>query len=166
MKAHHKSFTILLADSDPDEYCLLRDALEENGYQGNLVCAFDAIELMSRLRNGQVNPSLILLEPNRFSGNGGDVLAELRDDPHLRHIPVVVLTTSSEPEDVAQSYAMGARSHLVKPLTFDDQVRMVESLLSYWMDAVVLPDRPAPGSTSYESFESGPVDALERSAIV
>ncbi len=150
MKARHRNFTILLADSDPDEYCLLREALEENGYPGNLACVSDALELMSRLRNGQDNPSLILLEPNRFRGNGGDVLAELREDPRLRHIPVVVLTMSSEPEDVAQSYAMGARSHLVKPLTFDDQVRVVGALLAYWMDAVLLPDRAAPCSPSSE----------------
>ncbi len=144
MASNYKRFTILLADSDPDEYYLLRDALEENGYPGRLAYVSDAEELMTHLRSGQVRPSIILMEPNELGRNGVNPLAELRKDPDLQHIPVVVMTTISEPDDVGRSYALGARSHIGKPLTFEDQVRVVGTLLSYWMEAVILPEQPCP----------------------
>lgn len=144
MASKHERFTILLADSDPDEYYLLRDALEENGYQGRLAYVSDTEELMSHLRSGRVRPSIILMEPNELGRNGVNPLVELRKDPDLQHIPVVVMSTTSELEDVARSYALGARSHIGKPLTFEDQVRVVGALLAYWMEAVILPEPTAP----------------------
>ena len=140
MKRHRRDFTILLADSDPDEYYLLRDALAENGYTGDLQYASDAGELTARLRNGQVEPSLIIMELDLLGGEDGKALAGLKADPELSHIPVVVMTTLSDPEHVARSYALGARSHIDKPLTMSEQVRVVGILLSYWMDAVVVPE--------------------------
>ncbi|MCF8061720.1 MAG: response regulator [Deltaproteobacteria bacterium] len=150
---HRRAFTILLADSDPDEYHLLYDALAQNGYRGDLQYASDAEELMAHLRSGRVAPSLILLELNLLGGEDGEALSRLQADPSLRHIPVVVMTTSSSPEDVARSYALGARSHVDKPLTMDEQVRVVGILLNYWMDAVIVPE-PSPQLQTVESLES------------
>lgn len=140
MKRQHRGFTILLADSDPDEYYLLRDALAENGYTGDLQYVSDAGELMDRLRNGPVEPSLIIMELDLLGGEDGKALADLKADPELSHIPVVVMTTLSDPGHVARSYALGARSHIDKPLTMSEQVRVVGVLLSYWMEAVVVPE--------------------------
>jgi two-component system response regulator len=144
MKGHRRGFTILLADSDPDEYDLLRDALAENGYTAGLQYVSDAGELMERLRGSQVEPSLIIMELNLLGGENGQALADLKADPGLAHIPVVVMTTLSDPEHVARSYALGARSHIDKPLTMSDQVRVVGILLRYWMEAVVVPEPSIP----------------------
>jgi CheY-like chemotaxis protein len=143
MKKRHRGFTILLADSDPDEYDLLRDALAENGFTGELEYVSDAAELMERLRGDRDEPSLIIMELDLRGGEEGRALADLKADPELSHIPVVVMSTLSDPEHVARSYGLGARSHIDKPLTMSEQVRVVGVLLSYWMEAVVVP-RPAP----------------------
>lgn len=160
MKAHRRNLTILLADCDPNEYYLLRDALEVNGYEGKLDYVSDEKELMSYLRKGRFHPSIILLEPNGLGGKNGEVLSELRFDPELRHLPVVVMSAAWGPEDVALSYALGARSHIAKPLTFDEQVRVVKNLLAYWADSVVLPEGE-PCSNRVEPFRPGPPEPLE-----
>ncbi len=160
MKAHHRNLTILLVDSDPDEYYLLRDALEVNGYEGKLDYVSDQKELMSYLREGRVHPSIILLEPNGLNGKNDEVLSELRVDPELRHLPVVVMSTAWGPEDVARSYALGARSHIAKPPTFDEQVRVVKNLLAYWAESVVIPEGE-PCFNRIEPFRPGPSEPLE-----
>lgn len=140
MKTRQQAFTILLADSDPDEYYLLRDALEENGFTGELDYVSSRDELMTSLRSDRPPPSLLIMDFLAPGEEGVEALEELHRDPRLRHLPVVMMTVSSTPEDVIQSYTLGARSYIEKPLTFEDQVRTVGILLQYWRDAVVLPN--------------------------
>ncbi len=140
MKTHRRKFTFLLADSDPDEYYLLRDALAENGYNGKLAYVSDVKDLLTYLRGHLDRVSVILMDLHLDGGGGAEALAELHRDPQLRHIPVVTMNVASEPQDVVRSYAQGARSHIEKPLTFGEQVHVIGTFLHYWRDAVALPE--------------------------
>jgi len=140
VKTNRRKFTILLADSDPDEYYLLRDALAENGYEGKLAYVSDVEELLAYLRVNLNRVSIILMDLHLDGGGGGKALTELRRDPQLMHIPVVTMNLAPEPQDLVRIYALGARSHIEKPLTFGEQVHVIGSFLYYWMDVVALPE--------------------------
>src|SRR5690606_28187333 len=106
----------LLADDDADDREFARAAWSQSGSQHELVFVEDGEELLRYLRQegpyaGRPLPALVLLDLNMPRLDGREVLRELRDDPELRRVPVVVLTTSSDPEDVALAYDLGARSY-------------------------------------------------------
>lgn len=133
--------TILIADDDPDDRMFLEEALQKNGYVQSIEFVEDGEELMARLRNpGALMPNLLMLDLNMPRKNGFQALQEIKADPRLRRLPVVVMTTSSADEDVARSYDLGVNSFITKPFNFSRLIEMIGALKTYWLDTVKLPD--------------------------
>jgi len=145
MRKDFKPITILMADDDPDDRLLVREAFEENSLLNNLETVEDGEELMDFLqRRGKyeettVSPGLILLDLNMPKKSGLEALKEIKADPRLRRLPVVILTTSKSEEDIVRSYDLGVNSFIVKPVTFDALVDLVKELDRYWFQIVELP---------------------------
>jgi CheY-like chemotaxis protein len=142
------SITILMADDDPDDRALARDALVESRLRNEMVFAEDGQQLLDYLRRqGKFappahapRPGLILLDLNMPRMDGREALKEIKGDPELRRIPIIVLTTSKAEEDVFRSYDLGASSFITKPVTFSSLVDTMRSLGRYWLEIVELPD--------------------------
>ena len=139
---------IHIVDDDADDRLLIKEALEEIHFKNDVEFSVDGQDLMDFLyHKGKYAdsdsrlPDIILLDLNMPRKDGRQVLKELRDDPSLRHIPVVVLTTSQAEEDVLASYDLGTNSFIVKPLTFEKMVEAIAKLTDYWFGIVRLPNR-------------------------
>ena len=139
--------TILMADDDADDRRLTQEALEEGRLINEVKFVDNGEELMDYLRRqGKFappaetpRPGLILLDLNMPRKDGRTVLKEIKGDPDLRQIPVVVLTTSKADEDVYKSYDLGVNSYIVKPVTFEALVDILQTLEKYWFEIVELP---------------------------
>jgi CheY-like chemotaxis protein len=151
--SRRSSVVILMADDDADDRELTRDALAESRLANELHFVEDGVQLLDYLhhrgaysRPGSApRPGVILLDLNMPRKDGREALREIKADPGLRTIPVVVLTTSKAEEDIVRSYDLGANSFISKPVTFDGLVEVVRGLGKYWFDIVELPSTP-PGS--------------------
>jgi CheY-like chemotaxis protein len=149
MASSHKPITILMADDDDDDRELTRSALARSRLANDLRFVVDGEELMDYLRRRgkyadeaqSPRPGLILLDLNMPRKDGREALAEIKSDPNLRSIPVLVLTTSDMEKDIAQSYALGANSYISKPVTFEGLVEVIRVIGVYWFDIVALPER-------------------------
>jgi CheY-like chemotaxis protein len=138
---------ILMADDDADDRMMTREAFEESHLANDLRFVEDGVELMDYLqRRGRYSdpatsprPGLILLDLNMPKKDGREALEEIKQDPNLRNIPVVVLTTSQEEEDIHRSYQLHANSYITKPVTFEALVAVVKALGRYWLEIVELP---------------------------
>ena len=147
MKTEGKMITILLADDDPDDRKLTQDAFVENRLVNVLHCVEDGEELMEYLRRqgryvdqkDAPLPGLILLDLNMPRKDGREALKEIKADPNLRRIPIVVLTTSKAEEDIVRSYDLGVNSYVTKPVTFKSLVELIKILGRYWFEVVELP---------------------------
>src|SRR5262245_25603953 len=140
------SITILMADDDADDRMLAHDAMRECRMSNRFRCVEDGQELMDYLTRGgkyavedAPRPGLIILDLNMPKKDGRQVLEEIKSNPELRRIPVVVLTTSKTDDDVMRSYDLGANSFITKPVTFDRLVEIVRTLGNYWFKTVELP---------------------------
>lgn len=148
MSKEARPVVVLMADDDEDDRLLAKDAFDECQSEVDLRSVHDGQELMDYLqgRNGFAQrsrfplPGLILLDLNMPRKDGREALAEMKADPQLRRIPVVVFTTSKAEEDVLRSYDLGVSSFISKPVTYESLLRLVETLTSYWFKAVRLPD--------------------------
>jgi len=141
-----KSVVILMADDDADDRLLAQDALAECQLATELHFVENGEELMDYLtRRGKYSkanaprPSLILLDLNMPRKDGREALREIKMDPELKRIPVVVLTTSKADTDVSRIYELGANSFIAKPVAFDSLVNVMKILSSYWLNIVELP---------------------------
>jgi CheY-like chemotaxis protein len=147
---HRKIVTILMADDDLDDREFARTAMQESRLMNELRFVEDGEELLDYLyRRGAYSdpksaprPGLILLDLNMPRKDGREALREIKSDPTLRQIPVVVLTTSKAEEDIVRSYDLGANCFISKPVTFDGLVEVVKVLDKHWFQIVELP-RPA-----------------------
>ena len=147
MPPQNKSITILMADDDPDDRQLTREAFEENHLANDLRFVEDGEELLDYLhRRGKYAaegaapvPGLILLDLNMPRKDGREALREIKADPRLKNIRVVILTTSKAEEDVIRSYDLSAASYITKPVTFERLVEVVQALGKYWLEIVELP---------------------------
>lgn len=136
--------TILMADDDDDDRRLTKEAFQEGKIFSELRFVENGEKLMEYLRKeGEYKdaprPSLILLDLNMPRKDGRTVLKEIKSDPTLRQIPVVVLTTSKTEDDIRVTYDLGVNSYIVKPVTFDALVTICQTLEKYWFDVVELP---------------------------
>jgi CheY-like chemotaxis protein len=142
-----RNLTILMVDDDPDDFLLVKGALGNREKNIDLRLVQDGKEMLEYLRregrfeapDAAPEPCLILLDLNMPVMNGTEALQEIRNDPSLRHIPVVVFTTSSDTEDVMCCYRLGANSFLVKPASYDHLVSKLTGLMDYWEGTVELP---------------------------
>lgn len=139
--------TILLADDDPDDREMAVEALEESKLANNLYCVEDGEELLDYLyhrgkyeeRNRSPRPGIILLDLNMPRKDGREALKEIKNDPSLRQIPVIVLTTSQAEEDIYRTYDLGVNSFITKPVTFQGLVSVMRAMEKYWFEIVELP---------------------------
>jgi CheY-like chemotaxis protein len=139
--------TILMAEDDPDDRFLAREALEEARLANPLKFVHNGEDLMDYLyRRGAYadpdaapRPGLILLDLNMPRKDGREALQEIKADPDLRRIPVVVLTTSKAEEDVLRSYDLGVNAYITKPVTFQALVEVMMALGKFWFEIVQLP---------------------------
>ncbi len=139
--------TILMADDDPDDQLLVQDAFDEVHLNNQFAFVSNGIELMDYLNRrgdyahlaGTPLPGLILLDLNMPKKDGREALKEIKEDPVLRTIPIVILTTSSAEEDILRTYDLGANSFIVKPVTFDKLVDIIRKVTNYWFEIVRLP---------------------------
>jgi CheY-like chemotaxis protein len=147
MTDHPRPIVILLADDDEEDRMLAADALEESRVVNDLRFVEDGEELLDYLyRRGQYAdpasspaPGLILLDLNMPKKDGREALKEIKADPDLRRIPVVVLTTSKAEEDIYRTYDLGANSFITKPVSFDGLVAVMRDIGRYWIEIVELP---------------------------
>lgn len=148
MNTKGKAITILMADDDQDDCLLVRDAFVQSRLANDLHFVANGEDLMDYLyRRGAYaerahypRPGLILLDLNMPRKDGREALQEIKSDPDLRSIPVVVLTTSKAEEDIVRSYNTGANSFITKPVTFERLVDLIKSLGEYWFEIVELPN--------------------------
>lgn len=136
-----------MADDDEEDLLLAKSALEACRLANDLHCVRNGEELLDYLyRRGQYaelatspRPGLILLDLNMPKKDGREALQEIKADPELRHIPIVILTTSKAEEDIYRTYDLGANSYITKPVTFNSLVEVMQSLGRYWFEIVDLP---------------------------
>ncbi|CAM2813742.1 response regulator [Pseudoalteromonas distincta] len=142
-----KPITILMADDDEDDRLLTQDALAESRVLNELHFVEDGVELLEYLeRKGKFEdkatsprPGLILLDLNMPRMDGREALEAIKANPNLKGIPVVILTTSKQEEDMVKGYNLGAASYITKPVTFDGLVDLMKTLGKYWVEFVELP---------------------------
>lgn len=137
---------ILLADDDEDDRMMTRKAFERHRLANDFYTVNDGEELMRfLLRQGEYaqapRPGIILLDLNMPRKDGREALREIKAHEELRTIPVVILTTSSEEEDILKTYDLGASSYITKPVGFESMVKIVEALGQYWFQVVKLPQQ-------------------------
>jgi CheY-like chemotaxis protein len=147
MTEHARPIVILLADDDEEDRMLAADALEESRVVNEFRFVEDGEELLDYLyhRNRFADPAsspapgLILLDLNMPRKDGREALREIKADPDLRRIPVVVLTTSKAEEDIYRTYDLGANSFITKPVSFEGLVAVMRDIGRYWIEIVELP---------------------------
>ncbi len=136
-----------MADDDEDDRLLTQDALAESRVLNDLHFVEDGVELLEYLeRRGKFadkavspRPGLILLDLNMPRMDGREALEAIKANPNLKGIPVVILTTSKQEEDMVKGYNLGAASYITKPVTFDGLVELMKTLGKYWVEFVELP---------------------------
>ncbi len=143
-----RAITILLADDDDEDMEMTQEALRQSRLGNDLRATSDGEDLMDYLlQRGKYSdpadaprPGLIMLDLNMPKKDGREALAEIKANPDLRNIPVIVLTTSSADEDVLRSYDLGVSSFITKPVTFAGLVEAMGVLTQYWFEIVELPN--------------------------
>jgi CheY-like chemotaxis protein len=146
MNEQNKFFNILIAEDDSDDTVLVQSAFQEFDSAYNLFSVQDGVELLEYLRNQRryldstsaPRPDLILLDLNMPRMDGRQALAEIKADPYLRSIPVVVLSNSDLREDILRTYDLGGAGFIVKPQTFEDMLEVVKVINQYWFEVVQL----------------------------
>jgi len=135
---------ILLVEDNPGDVRLTQEALREGKVHNELSVVGDGVDALAFLRReggfaDAPKPDLILLDLNLPRKDGREVLEELKADPDLRRIPVVVLTTSKAEEDVIRSYDLHANCYITKPVDLDQFIHVVQSIEDFWLTVVKLP---------------------------
>jgi two-component system response regulator len=141
-----KPIEILLVEDSPSDAALTREALEAGKIANNLNHVVNGVAAMEYLRRqGKFakapRPDLIMLDLNLPRKDGREVLKELKDDPSLKIIPVIVLTTSRSDEDILRSYQLNANCYITKPVDFQHFIDVVKSIENFWLSVVTLPPK-------------------------
>lgn len=140
---------ILLVEDNPGDIRLTQEALKEGKVRNNLNVAQDGVEALAFLnREGRYanasRPDVILLDLNLPKKDGREVLAAIKDDPDLRRIPVVILTTSQAEKDILQTYNLHANCYITKPVELDEFLEVVKAIDEFWLTIVKLPPNGVP----------------------
>ena len=144
-----RSIEILLVEDNPGDVDLAREALENGKVHNNLHVVGDGEAAMAFLRRQRQyadapRPDLVLLDLNLPKKDGREVLAEIKSDPHLMRIPVVILTTSKAEEDILKSYNLHANCFITKPLDLNQFIKVVQAVEDFWFSIVKLPPKNGP----------------------
>lgn len=135
---------MLLVEDNPGDVRLTREALKAGEVAVTLSVARDGVEAMDFLyKRGNFHsapdPDLILLDLNLPRKNGREVLSEIKSDPDLKRIPVLVMTTSRADQDINRAYSLNANCYITKPMDLDEFMRIVKSIEEFWLKTVTLP---------------------------
>ena len=138
-----KPIEILLVEDNPGDVRLTKEALKDARVANNLHITIDGVEALAFLRKqgkhaAVPRPDLILLDLNLPKKNGREVLEEIKEEEALRHIPVVILTTSQAEQDVVESYRLRANAYVTKPVDLDQFLKVVGSIEQFWLEIVKL----------------------------
>jgi two-component system, chemotaxis family, response regulator Rcp1 len=142
--AESKSIEILLVEDSPSDAALTIEALKAGKIANRLSHVEDGVEAMDFLRRrgkyaDVARPELIMLDLNLPRKDGRDVLAEIKNDPDLKIIPIIVLTTSRADEDILRSYQLNCNCYITKPVDFNHFIDVVKSIEQFWLTVVTLP---------------------------
>lgn len=148
MSVYNGCIQVLLVEDNPGDVRLTKEALKEGKLLNQLTVVGDGVEALSFLRKEGIyadalQPELILLDLNLPKKDGREVLAEIKADPNLRRIPVVVLTTSSAEEDILKIYDLHANCYITKPVDLEQFMGVVKSIEDFWVSVVKLPSHEA-----------------------
>lgn len=145
MPNHDHAFEILLVEDNPGDVFLTQEAFREGQFEHRLSVAEDGEQALRFLRRegsykNAPRPDLILMDLNLPKKDGREVLAEVKSDPGLKHIPVIVLTMSEADQDVTRAYKLHANCYLTKPIEMDNFLKMIRSVEDFWLSIARLPD--------------------------
>ena len=132
---------ILIAEDDADDRFLLKTAFEENGFSDALHFVENGVEVIEFLNKNisEKLPRFILLDLNMPKKDGREVLKELKNNPHYKQIPVIVFSTTNNEQEMRRCYELGANSYITKPNSFENLVKTIAVLRSYWMHTSTSP---------------------------
>lgn len=138
---------ILIAEDDADDRFLLQTAFDEKGYTERVEFVENGVELLSYLVDIEGNtgksagtyPDFILLDLNMPKKDGREVLKEIKQHPVFKRIPVIVFTTTKNENEIRRCYELGANTYIVKPVSFDALVKVIEDIRSYWLHTATIP---------------------------
>lgn len=134
-----ENLRIIITDDDLDDRNLLTDALVVNGFSREMIYHFsDGEELMHTITDHARFPCILFLDLNMPKKNGIKALEEIKSDPHLKHLPVLIFTTSTSPTDISSCYASGANTYFTKPFSYSELISLVEVIKVYWIDKAIL----------------------------
>lgn len=139
-----RPLTLLVAEDDPDDRLLVEEAMDEAGFASPVTWVEDGAQLLEYIAAAPDQhplPALVVVDLNMPRMDGREALAKMKADPRIRSIPIVVLTTSRDPEDVRLAYQLGVNSYIAKPSEFRELVRVMRSLSRFWLEAACLPGR-------------------------
>jgi two-component system response regulator len=138
--------SILIADDDADDRYLLETAFNEKGYNEHIEFVENGVEVINFLRNikaglgkNKLYPKFVLLDLNMPKKDGREVLKEMKESPDFRMIPVIVFTTTKNENEIKRCYELGANTYIVKPVSFDALLKVVENIRSYWVNTASTP---------------------------
>ena len=139
-----EAINILLVEDNPGDVRLTKEVLKDGKICNNLSVVMDGEEAMEFLKktgkyNDATTPEIILLDLNLPKKDGRQVLAEIKNDPDLKMIPVIVLTTSAAEQDILNTYANHANAYITKPVDFDQFINVIRSFENFWLTIVKLP---------------------------
>ena len=139
-----RQIEILLVEDNPGDVRLTEEALQEGKLFNNLNVVEDGVEALAFLRkerqySSAPRPDLILLDLNLPKKDGREVLGEIKQDPELRRIPVVILTTSKAEEDIIKTYKLHANCYITKPVDLEQFITVIKNIRSFWLTVVKLP---------------------------
>jgi CheY-like chemotaxis protein len=142
----YKPVEILLIEDNKGDVGLVEEVFEESKMRNNLHVAEDGEEAVSYLHgkgefSGSRRPDLILLDLNLPKKSGHEVLREVKEDIKVKNIPVIILTSSSAEKDIIRAYELHANADVTKPLDFNQFIKVVESIVNFWLEVVKLPSK-------------------------
>ncbi|MEL6149098.1 MAG: response regulator [Chloroflexota bacterium] len=142
MQPNRDHLRILIAEDDEDDLLLLNRAFREMNFNNPVDTVSNGEQLLHHLRTHTPLPAFVLLDLNMPVKDGRETLIELRADETLRHLPVIIMSTSSAPHEINTLYRLGANSFITKPTTFHDLVNILQTCVTYWLQVVQLPGHP------------------------
>jgi chemotaxis family two-component system response regulator Rcp1 len=146
LKTDTKLVNILLVEDNPADVLLTMEALKEGDVPHEINAVNDGLEAMDYLHckgrySGACCPDIIVLDINLPKKNGFEVLTEIKEDPAFKHIPVIILTTSSSRKDILRAYDLCANCYITKPIDLDDFFKIIRSVENFWFTVARLPSR-------------------------
>ena len=141
---HPKTHNILLVEDNQADILLTREAFKESTVPHKMISVTDGVEAVSYLKRAgkyadAVRPDIILLDINLPKKNGFEVLEEIKQDPELKHIPSIVLSTSASKYDIRRAYELHANCYLIKPIELEDFLRVIRSIEDFWFNVATIP---------------------------